>query len=324
MRDFPLVRINDSEHPRQGMKYRVWPLMNLCVTVDDIEAGMTHIIRAKDHADNAKRQERMYKALGLGDKYPKTYFLGRYNFEGLEISCSKTKAKIKAGEFWGWDDIRIPFLLALRRKGYQAEAFLKYTRLTGLSLVDKTVPGEEFFKIINAFNKEIIDKMANRYLFVHDYEKIKIENAPHQNIKMKLHPEKEDAGEKTLDVKDEFFVQKSDLKEIKDDEMYRLMDCLNFRKHNGKFEFDSIEHDKYKSQGKKIMHFVPANDFVDVEILMGDATILKGVAESNIKHLKKGEIVQFERFGFCRLDSIEDKNIDGNKKSLYKFWFTQN
>jgi glutamyl-tRNA synthetase len=37
MRDFPLARINETKHPRQGNKYRIWPLMNLSVPVDDIE-----------------------------------------------------------------------------------------------------------------------------------------------------------------------------------------------------------------------------------------------------------------------------------------------
>ena len=72
MRDFPLVRINETEHPRQKNKFKVWPLMNLSVTADDIEMGMTHIIRAKEHRDNARRQEMIFKT--LGKKYPWTAF----------------------------------------------------------------------------------------------------------------------------------------------------------------------------------------------------------------------------------------------------------
>ena len=40
MRDFPLARINLASHPRQNKKYRVWPLMNFSVSVDDIEDKM--------------------------------------------------------------------------------------------------------------------------------------------------------------------------------------------------------------------------------------------------------------------------------------------
>ena len=81
----------------------------------------------------------------------------------MEISCGKTKAKILEGVYTGWDDIRIPFLAALKRRGYQPGAFLKYTELVGVSPVDKTVPQEEFWKSINAFNRDIIEPQANRY-----------------------------------------------------------------------------------------------------------------------------------------------------------------
>jgi len=311
MRDFPLARINDSEHPRQGFKYRVWPLMNLCVTVDDIEAGMTHIIRAKDHVDNAKRQEKIFNV--LKKPFPKTYFVGRYNFKDLELSCSKTKERIEKGEFSGWDDIRLPFLAALRRRGYQPEAFMKYTKLVGLSPVDKTISAEEFFKIIDAFNKEIIDKTSKRFFFVHDYEKIKIKNAPKQKLKLRMHPTV-DLGFRELEVNDQFYIQKDDLKDLKENELYRLMDCLNFTKKGKEFVFDSLEHEKFKNKGKKIMHFLPADNNIEIEILMNDATVLKGLAENNIQNLKVGEIIQFERFGFCRLDKIQNKK--------YYFWFT--
>jgi len=317
MRDFPLARINDSEHPRQGLKYRVWPLMNLSVFTDDVEANMTHIIRAKDHETNAKRQELMCEALNIKN-IPENYFLGRYNFEGMELSCSKTKARINKGEFWGWDDIRIPFLRALKRRGYQPEAFLKYTRLTGLSPVDKTVSSEEFFKVINSFNKELIDSKAKRFFMMHDYSKIFIENSPYQKIELKYHPDNESLGTRELEVEKEFLISNSDLHELKDGELYRFMDCLNFRRQGEIFRFDSIDYETFKEEGRKIMHYLPAYGNVDIEILMNDASTINGVAEHNIKHLKVGEVIQFERFGFARLDSIE-KN---HGKELYKFWFT--
>jgi glutamyl-tRNA synthetase len=302
MRDFPLARINDSEHPRQKFKYRVWPLMNLAVTVDDIEGGMTHIIRAKDHADNAKRQEKIFKVLGL--KYPHSYFTGRYNFEGMEISCSKTKAKIKGCIFTGWDDIRLPFLVALRRRGYQPEAFMKYTLLTGLSPVDKTIPAEEFFKAINSFNKEIIEKKANRYFFIQNPKKIKIKNAPEKDVEIDVHPDFKERGTRKLKTKDEFYVED----ELEKDKVYRFMHLFNFK--DGKFVSEELD-EKLKA---KLIHWLPvSDDLVKTEVLMPDANMTKGFAEAGIKKLKVGDIIQFERFGFVRLDSIE--------KGTYKFWF---
>lgn len=313
MRDFPLVRINDSEHPRQGFKYRVWPLMNLCVTVDDIEAGMTHIIRAKEHADNAKRQELMYNALGLGKRFSKTYFLGRYNFEGLEVSCSKTKARINAGEFSGWDDIRLPFLAALKRRGYRSGAFLKYTELTGLSAVDKTVGADEFFKSINAFNKQIIDPKSKRFFFIAAPVEIDVHGAPSRDFELDLHPENIKGGRK-FSVHSMFFIQKSDFERFAENDFIRLMDCLNFKFSRGKAEFVSLKYEDFKAKGNKIIHWLPADKtVVRAEVLMPDNTLVKGLCESNVKSLNVDDVVQLERFGFCRLDRIEN--------GKYVFWY---
>ncbi len=150
MRDFPLARINENEHPRQGRKYRVWPLMNLSVTVDDIEMGLTHIIRAKDHRDNAKRQKMIYDA--LGKKYPWDAYLGRWHIEGLRLSSSEITKDIINGKYSGWDDPALPTIQALAKKGYSSKAFHKLAEARGLSEVDKKITKEEFFRLLDKFN----------------------------------------------------------------------------------------------------------------------------------------------------------------------------
>jgi len=163
LRDFPLARINETKHPKQGNKYRVWPLMQLSVSVDDIDYGMTHIIRAKEHRDNALRQAMIFKV--FNKKIPWTAFLGRYNFTDMEISCSKTKKLIKEGKFSGWDDIRLPFIAALRKRGYQPEAFAKMAEARGLNEVDKVLSKEDYFQILDHYNRELIKDKAKKIEF---------------------------------------------------------------------------------------------------------------------------------------------------------------
>jgi len=152
MRDFPLARINLTEHPLQKKKYKVWPLMNLAVTVDDIELKMTHIIRGKDHRDNAQRQEMIYKV--LGKRFPWVGFIGRIHFKDLELSTTKIREAIEKGEFKGWDDKRLPTIASLKRQGYKPQAFWKFSEQVGLSEADKTIDKKEYFKLLNAFNRD--------------------------------------------------------------------------------------------------------------------------------------------------------------------------
>jgi len=150
MRDFPLARINETSHPLQGKKYRVWPLMNLAVSADDIELKMTHIIRAKEHRDNAERQKLIFKA--LKKKFSWTAFLGRLHFKDFHLSSTRMRKSIEAGEFKAWDDPRLPTIAALKKK-YKPESFWKFSEQVGLSEVDKIMEKKEYFRLLDEFNK---------------------------------------------------------------------------------------------------------------------------------------------------------------------------
>jgi glutamyl-tRNA synthetase len=304
MRDFPVFRINDSKHPKKGKKYRVWPLMNMAVTVDDIETKVTHVIRAKDHHDNAMRQKYIYDY--LGKKFPEAIFVGRINFEGMPVSCSKIRPLIENKTYTGWDDIRIPFLEALKRRGYRPEAFIHYSIDVGISLNDKTVTKNEFFKTINAFNKDVIDEKSYRYFFIWKPKEILIDGAPSRDIEIDLHPDNKKGGRR-FRTKNRFYITEDDFKSLKEDKLYRLMDCLNFVKKKNKLVFDSLEYEKYKGKGEKIIHWLPKEDVVKVDVLMPDNKLVKGLGEKGLKELKVGEVCQLERFGFCRLDKKGDK-----------------
>ena len=301
MRDFPLLRIAEDEHARQGKKYRVWPLLNFAVAIDDHEMGLTHVLRGKDHYDNTKRQEYIFDYLKW-DK-PEYIHIGRINFEGLRLKTTDTRASIASGEFTGWTDVRLPFIQALKRRGYQPHAFAKYAESVGTTMVDKKVQASEFFKAINAFNKEIIDEASHRYFFIHDAVEVTVKGAPKQQVELDLHPDKKKGG-RPFKTAEEFFISKDDADQFQDGNMIRLMDCLNFVKKGDTFTFDSREYEKYQeAKGKQIIHWIPQqHDIVEAEIIMPDTVRLSGIAEQGVGKLRVGDIIQFERKGFCRLD----------------------
>ena len=131
MRDFPLARISLKEHVKQGKKYRVWPLMNLVVAIDDMDMNMTHVIRGKEHRDNAERQKLIFEA--FDKKFPWTFFMGRIKFEDLVISKRKITAMINAGDIENEEDARIPTIASIRKRGYLPEAFAMMAEHRGLT-----------------------------------------------------------------------------------------------------------------------------------------------------------------------------------------------
>ena len=151
-RDFPLARINLTKHHLQKNKFKVWPLMNLAVTVDDIELKITHVIRAKDHRDNAERQKMMFKV--LGKKYPESYYLGRIHLKDMALSSSKTRKDIEEGKYTGWDDQRLFTIASLKKQGFTPIAFWKLAEQIGLNEVDKTIDRKELLLLLRNFNKK--------------------------------------------------------------------------------------------------------------------------------------------------------------------------
>ncbi|PIN73711.1 glutamate--tRNA ligase [Candidatus Woesearchaeota archaeon CG10_big_fil_rev_8_21_14_0_10_45_16] len=302
MRDFAIMRVNEHIHPKTKKEQRVWPLMVFSVAVDDHDLGITHVLNGKDHADNAKKEMMIMDCFGW--KHPEYKHWGRINFEGFDLSTSKTRLAIEQGEYTGWDDIKLPFLPALRKRGYQPEAFRKFAAKVGLSLNDKTVSKEEFWKMINAFNREIIEPKANRYFAVVDPVKVKIEKAPSKKAMIDLHPDFPQRGKRVLEVKGEVYLMKKDLDLLVPGKIHRLMDYCNVEMKGKKLGFVSEAYEEYKNSPERgaIIHWVPVETALPVEIMMDNGVVKKGFGENSLKDAKKGDIVQLERQFFARVD----------------------
>ncbi|HLD00865.1 MAG TPA: glutamate--tRNA ligase [Candidatus Nanoarchaeia archaeon] len=322
MRDFAILRINQHVHPRTKTEQRVWPLMVFSVAIDDHELGITHVLNGKDHADNAKKEALIMKYLGLN--IPQYKHWGRINFLGLKLSTSQTRLAIEQGEYNSWEDIRLPFLPALRRRGYQPGAFRRYALEIGLSLNDKTVPIEEFWKNVNSFNKEIVEPKANRYFFVDDPKTIKIVNAPSKKVELDLHPDFPKRGRREIQAIPEVNISNTDYQRLMDPSaeknIHRLMDCCNFQFKNGQFKFVSEDYNNYKNNPDRglIMHWLPVQkNLPQVEVLLDNGTTVCGLGEEAMNCLKEGQIVQLERRYFARVDKIETSK----KNTKIKFWY---
>lgn len=314
MRDFAIMRVNEHLHPLTGKEQKVWPLMIFAVAIDDHELGVTHVLNGKDHADNGKKEALIMNYLGW--KPPEYQHWGRINFEGFKLSTSETRLAIEQNEYEGWEDLRLPFLPALRRRGYQPEAFRRYALETGLSLNDKTVSREEFWKNINAFNKEIIEPKANRYFFVDAPVEVKITNAPQRKVEISLHPDFPEKGKRIFQTDDTFFISESDFKRLGEGCLHRLMDCGNFQLKGNKFVYVSRDYQDYKeakNQGQ-IIHWLPGKGNVKAAVLLETGDLMAGLGEESLGKLKPGTIVQLERRFFASI--AQDKSSNKNKDKI--------
>lgn len=295
IRDFVALRIDDTPHPRTGTKYRVYPLMNLAVAVDDHLLDLTHVLRGKDHLNNTFRQEYLYNYFGW--KKPVYIHYGRVSIEEAQLKKSVTAKGIKEGAYSGWDDPRLGTLRALRRRGIRPEAIRRYWIETGIKEVDI----EFSWKTLYSFNRELIDDTADRFFFVCNPVKIKIEGASDLVAKAPVHPEHPERGVRELRVGPDstVFISKEDLESKP--RMLRLKDLCNIELQGNLTRYAGNDLAVLK-QGVQIVHWAPM-DSLPAEILMTDGTSKKGVVEPGIKNAL-GKAVQFERFGYAMVEQI--------------------
>ncbi len=306
LRDWAAFRIRKLSHPRPeiGNKYIVWPLLDFAGAIEDHELGMTHIIRGKDLMDSEKRQGYVYKYFGW--KYPRTTHWGRVKIHEFgKFSTSGLRKAIEAGEYSGWDDPGLPTIRAIRRRGIQAEALKKFMIEMGVGTTDVSISMESLY----AENRKIVDPIANRYFFVWNPVELEIADFEPTVAKLPLHPTDHARGIREVAVGNKVLVCRDDIEKLEVGSTLRLKDLCNIEitslsSLQAKKSSTSLE-DLKKMRGK-IIHWAPV-DGIPVRVRGPDSDI-EGIGENGIL-VELDKIVQFERFGFCRIDSVDREKV---------------
>ncbi|TRM85858.1 glutamate--tRNA ligase, partial [Sulfolobus sp. A20-N-G8] len=93
----------------------------------------------------------------------------------------------------------------------------------------------------------------------------------------------------------------------------RLLELCNVKIEGQKLIFHSKEISEARRVNARIIHWVKYDDKVKVKVLKAEGDKLEkieGYGEKIVRELKEGEIVQFMRFGFVRIDKIDNEEID--------------
>ena len=307
-RDRVLFRISDREHPRiKGLK--VWPMLEFSAAVDDHLLEITHVIRGNQLRIEGEMEKYIWDILKW--PHPELIYTPLITLEGMKISKSKSQEEVNKGVYKGWDDPRTWSIRSLIKRGIQQEAIRKFIGKFGMSDKESMVVPVE---LLYNENMKLIEPTANRYFFISNPVKIKISKAKKMVAKLPLHPEKPELGFREIKTGASFFIEQKDFDKIEDGKVYRLMHLLNFTKKKGKLVFHSTEQKGENIAG--MMHWLPAlKSLPKVKILMPEGNYLEGVAEKEVKKVKKDAIIQFERFAFCKL-------IEKPKKGTLEFWWT--
>ena len=150
--------------------------------------------------------------------------------------------------------------------------------------------------------------------------RLQVNNMPEKiTAKIRLHPSHLERGLKEYEFiaqgnnhSTTLLISKQDLELLEVGGMIRLMELFNIKitsitPSTVMSSFVSKSYKDAKEIGASLIHWVPITVAITCQVIMPDATIIEGKAESACKNLVPDDIAQFERFGFVRVDKINSK-----------------
>jgi len=297
LRDWVAFRVLKREHPRVGKKYVAWPTLDFESAIEDHLLGITHIIRGKDLMKSEKRQRFLYDHLGW--EYPRTMLWGKIRMQEFgKFSTSELRKKIERGDYEGWDDPRLPTLKALRRRGFQPGAIRKFFISIGVTQTDIAVS----MKNLYAENRKAVDAFASRYFFVRNPKELRLKDGQSFVAKALKHPSKKEYRE--IRSSNTVYISGDDFAKLNEGKRIRLkflcdVEIENIEPLVGKVVETPLE-------DVPIIQWAPSEG-IKVEVKKPGG-IDKGIGEPLIVS-ELGNVVQFERYGFVRIDSVVEKGV---------------
>jgi glutamyl-tRNA synthetase len=308
MRDPTLARILETKHFRQLEKFRVWPSYDLAVVVMDHLEGITHSMRSKEYELRDELSLALYSALGW--THPELIGFSRLAIKNAPISKRLLLPLVNEKKVLGWDDPRLPTLAGLKRRGILPAAIKDFVLSFGLSKVES----EPDLEALLALNRKLLDPDSPHYFFVPDPVELEVKGLEARKITLKLHPKK-DIGVREIGVSSRIFIPSSDVKNLAEGEIFRLKDLCNvllLKKGevlHCQVAPDGMVEKKLQWAGDDHLQctVLVAKDLLspDGEFDPNSLQSVKGLCEKGCLSLAPGAMVQFERFGFCRLDRKE-------------------
>ena len=296
LRDWVAFRTVDTPHPREAAaEYRCWPMLDFQSGIDDHLFGITHIIRGIDLQDSAKRQRFVYDYFGW--EYPEVVHWGHVQVDAYDVTMSTSAIgdRIDGGKLDGWDDPRAPTLASLQRRGIRGEAIVEAMVELGTSTANVDLAVSSLY----SKNRDIVDDEADRRFFVRDGVEKTLLGGP-ETAEPPLHPDHEERGVREIPVGGAVRVEPDDVPP--NGKRVWLKGLGPVRHTRNTFEFTGEDIDVVREGDVDVVHWVPADDCVPLRLRTMDGDE-RGHAEPGLAGHDVGEMVQFERIGFARIDA---------------------
>jgi glutamyl-tRNA synthetase len=326
LRDPALYRCNLTPHARTKTKYKVYPTYDFACPIVDTEDGVTHALRDRQYIDRDPMYEYFQQVMGLRKVH--IWEFARLNFMQCILSKRKIQWFVDEGIVTGWDDPRVPSIQGIMRRGLTIEALQEYILSQGAS---KNIVNHSWDKIWT-INKKMIDPVVPRYtaLASEGLTKLTVVDGPEEVVfkRMPKHPKNPEVGNKITRVYKDILIEGVDAAAAGPTEEVTLMGWGNVilsGKQGDVLQAKCNPDGSFKGT-QKFTWLADIDDLVPVTLVTLDHLVTKdfddsqesfkefvnppestwieeaAFADPNVRNVKQGELVQFERKGYYRCD----------------------
>ncbi|XP_059313402.1 glutamate--tRNA ligase, cytoplasmic [Lycium ferocissimum] len=331
VRDPVYYRCNQTPHHRIGAKYKVYPTYDFACPFVDAHEGITHALRSSEYHD--RNDQYHWIQTDMGFRKVHLYEFSRLNLVYTLLSKRKLLWFVQNGLVEGWDDPRFPTVQGIVRRGLKIEALIQFILEQGAS---KNLNLMEWDKLW-ATNKKIIDPVCPRHTAVVEERRVllTLSNGPDDPFVriVPKHKKYAGAGEKATTFTKRIWIDYDDAVSISVNEEVTLMDWGNaIVKEIQKDQEGNVTHlsgilhleGSVKITKLKLTWLPESDELVKLSLVDFDYLITKkkleedenfvdvvnpctkketlALGDSNMRNLKRGDVLQLERKGYFRCD----------------------
>jgi glutaminyl-tRNA synthetase len=220
MRDPVLYRIRRAHHHRTGDAWCIYPMYDFAHPPSDALEHITHSLCTLEFEDHRPLYDWLVENLPVPAR-PQQIEFARLNLTYTLMSKRKLLELVNEGHVRGWDDPRMPTIVAMRRRGYTAEAIRNFCDRIGVAKRENLVD----VALLEHAVREDLNKRAPRIMAVIDPLRVVIENYPEgqtEEFEVVNNPEDPAAGTRRVPFSRELFIEREDFMEDPPKRFFRL------------------------------------------------------------------------------------------------------
>jgi glutaminyl-tRNA synthetase len=289
MRDPVMYRILHATHHRTGDTWVIYPMYDFAHGQSDSIEGVTHSLCDLAYEDHRPLYDWFLNELEIA--HPRQIEFARLNLNYTILSKRFLKRMVEEGYVTGWDDPRMPTLVAMRRRGYTPEAVRKFIDAVGVAKNENLID----ISLLEYMVREDLNKKALRVMGVLNPIKVVIENYPENQVEELdaiNNPEDASAGTRKVSFTRVIYIDQDDFRETPPPKYFRLapgrevrlrygyiIKCVDFVRNAQTSEIEEIRctydpqtRGGYAADGRKVqtIHWVSAQYCLDAEVRLYD------------------------------------------------------